>query len=96
MTLKFEWDKGNHRHFYVDNAEREIVIEECESIFYDSRKKIQFSKVDNFGEKRYLCLGMSSKNRLLAVAFCIREGLIRPISSYPVSKPKLRRIYEED
>ena len=93
MVLKFEWDKGNHRHFYIDNLEREITIEEAESIFYDENMKVFDGSSAN--ENRYICIGKSIKNRIIAVVFTERQGLIRPITGFSVKRGKYLKLYED-
>lgn len=97
MKIIFDWDTNNCKHLFEENSDRELTLNEIESIFFDSNKYINESTLNAFyEEKRFRCIGKSNKNRLLIVIFTIREMKIRPITAWPTSKNKYIQLYESD
>ena len=90
-----QWDRGNIKHIIEDYPERANTTEEVESIFDDPNFQPAPDRVDSRGEQQYSGVGKSNQNRLLFVAFCIRNGQIRPISCRPADR-KARDTYAQD
>lgn len=89
--LEFIWDKGNldknwHKH--------KVKTKECEEIFFDEHKKISKDKLHSNGERRWILLGKTKKQRLLYLVFTIRNKKIRVISARDTNK-KERKLYEK-
>lgn len=93
--MDFQWDGGNIKHVIQDYPERENTVEEIESVFTDPHFLPTPDRVDSRGEQQYSGVGLSNQNRLLFVAFTIRNGQIRPISCRPASR-KSRNQYAQD
>ena len=90
--FEFEWDKGNQSK----NKEKHgITIEEIEAVFRSGAALplgIQISPA--VSEQRLGVVGPTLNGKLLHVAFTLREGKVRPISSRSAN-PKERKQYEE-
>ena len=90
--FEFEWDDGNQ----TKNKEKHgITTEEIEAVFRSGASLplgIQISPAVN--EQRLGVVGPTLNGKLLQVAFTLREGRVRPISSRPAN-PKERKQYEE-
>jgi len=84
----FEWDKGNIDKSYKKHG---ITPKEAEEAFVDEKaiilKDIKHSKK----EKRYLLLGRSVENKILLVAFTLRDARIRIISARIANKKEKGR-----
>ncbi len=91
----FQWDDGNTAHIVDHYPERANTMPEVESVFADSNFRPLADRVDNRGEQQYRGIGLSNQNRLLYVAFSIRNGQIRPISCRPASR-KERDRYDQN
>jgi len=89
--MEFDWDEGN-RHKSI--TKHGISVEEAESIFL-SNNKFYFRIERASFEFRYLCIGISDLNRLVAVVFCFRRGKIRIISARKANKNEKNRFKEK-
>lgn len=90
----FQWDNGNTAHIIDHYPERANTMLEVESVFADPNFQPRADRMDSRGEQQYSGVGMSNQNRLLFVAFSIRNGQIRPISCRPASR-KNRENYDQ-
>jgi uncharacterized protein len=89
--VTFIWDKGNERK----NLEKHgVTAQEVEEVFFDPQKKLLGDKFHSGKEDRYLLIGQTKRQRLLFVAFTIRNRRIRAISARDLNK-KERLLYEE-
>ncbi|MBI2099751.1 MAG: BrnT family toxin [Candidatus Vogelbacteria bacterium] len=89
---KFEWDQGNQgKHFKAHG----VSDEECEEVFFDSRKRLAQDILHSGHEARYLLIGMTKKARLLFIAFTVRNSKIRIISGRDLNK-KERKLYGKE
>ena len=91
MVLRFEWDpkKG------VENLARHAVsFEEASTVFGDPLGRIVTDPRHSAEEERYVLLGHSEQQRLLAVMFTERAGAVRLISAREATRRE-RREYEE-
>jgi hypothetical protein len=91
MPLTFQWDSGNTRHVIDDYPQRGNTIGEVESLFEDPNFRPLPDRIDNSGEQRYKAVALSNLNRILYVAFAIRNGQIRPVSCRPASRKERER-----
>ena len=91
--ITFVWDSGNE---YKSRDKHDVSIQEVEEAFFDLNKKLfdDYAHSDK-KEVRYILLGQTQKNRLLYVAFTIRNNQIRAISARDLNK-KERPLYEEE
>ena len=87
---EFEWNKGNRDK----NLEMHGVSdEECEEIFFDSKKKILKDAIHSINEERYILIGQTKLKRILFLVFTIRKNKIRVISARDLNK-KEKHLYE--
>ena len=93
MRLEFDWDQWNIQKNEIKHGVSKL---ESESVFYD-RYYIIFNDIKHSTkkEKRWVSFGTSILNRVLMVAFTIRNKKVRIISARVASK-KERKIYEEE
>ena len=89
--IKFEWDEGNKTKSWVKHN---VSIEEQEEAFYDEHAMVDNDKLHSKKEKRYILLGKTKNNKLLYIAFTIRNDKIRPISARSANRKEVL-IYEE-
>jgi uncharacterized protein len=75
--IGFDWDESNT----LKNWDRhKVTPEEAEDVFFREPLAIRSGVGHSSKEKRYRALGLTSRGRLLFVAFTIRRKLIRVIS----------------
>ena len=75
--MGFEWDHGN----VSTNWElHQVIPEEAEDLFFNDPLVVRNDVCHSETEKRYFALGLTTRGRLLFVAFTVRRGLIRVIS----------------
>lgn len=89
--LEFQWDAANKEHIIDQYPLRANTAEEVESIFADPNFRPASDRVDNWGEQQYSGVGLSNQNRLLFVAYSLRNNQIRPISCRPASRKERNR-----
>lgn len=85
---QFEWDEGNNSKSLIKHG---ISNKEAESGFYDNNRIIKESYTKD-EEIRYICIGISDKERIITTAFTVRNGKIRPISSR-ISREEEKDLY---
>ncbi len=84
MRLEFDWDQWN---IQKNESKHGVAIIEAESVFYDPCLVIYKDvKHSTPREQRWICYGLSFKNRILMIAFTIRNKRVRIISARPASK----------
>src|SRR5436305_538108 len=90
--LLFDWDKGNRTKNMKKHG---VSIEEQEEVFYDAEgKRIDDSKHSSIVEKRFFWLGKTKIGKKIIVAFTVRDGRIRTISSRKMNRKEVL-MYEE-
>lgn len=89
--VEFEWDEGNQDKNLIKHK---VTDEECEEVFFDSRKRILKDSPHSGCEPRYILIGRTKKQRTLFVVFTIRRNKIRVISARDLNK-KERKLYEK-
>lgn len=90
-NLKFDWDLSNVFKIYLKHK---ISQEQVEACFSDENLHILGVQVEPAThEPRYGVVGKDDKGELIFVAFTIRSGKIRPISSRRANK-KERFFYD--
>lgn len=93
MAVAFEWD---HAKDVANQGKHGVAFKEASTVFGDPLAWFQPDQQHSEEEERFLLLGRSSANRLLAVLFTDRGAdLIRVISARPAT-PRERRKYEKD
>lgn len=80
MAVAFEWD---HQKDLANQQKHGVAFKEESTVFGDPLAWFQHDMDYSHAEERFLLLGRSSSNRLLAVLFtdCPREGR-RPAESF--------------
>ena len=92
MALQFEWDS---RKAASNLAKHGIPFEEAATVFGDPLGRIVGDPRHSSEEERFVLLGSSREERLLAVMFVDRGETIRIISARRATRRE-RRDYEED
>ncbi len=90
-TLGFEWDP---RKAAENRAKHKVSFEEAVTVFGDPLGRIT-DDPRHSEEERYVLLGLSERQRLLAVMFTERGDAIRLISARRATRRE-RRDYEEN
>ena len=91
MELKFEWDPLKAAR---NLAKHGVPFEEAATVFGDPLGRITSDPRHSGDEERFVLLGFSEQQRLLAVMFAEREEAIRIISARRAT-PRERRDYEQ-
>ena len=86
----FEWDDAKER---LNLKRHGVLFIEAATVFDDPLMVAYYSEEHSLEEERYVILGLSDKNRLLAVVYTQRER-IRIIAARELT-PRERRSYEE-
>lgn len=92
MGYSFEWDPAKAASNLKDHG---ISFDEATTVFGDLLALNMRDPDHSEGEQRFLVLGMSSRSRLLVVAYAERPPHTRLISARLVT-PKERRQYENE
>ena len=90
-TLRFKWDP---RKAAANRAKHKVSFEEAVTAFGDPLGRITNDPRHSEDEQRYVLLGLSERQRLLAVMFTERGEAIRLISARKATRRE-RRDYEE-
>jgi len=77
-TLRFEWDP---RKAAVNRAKHKVSFDEAVTAFRDPFGRITDDPRHSNDEDRYVLLGLSARQRLVAVMFTERGEAIRLISA---------------
>ena len=91
MTLRFEWTTAKAA---ANLANHGVSFEEARTVFGDPLGRIVDDDRHSEDEQRFVLLGHSEKQRLLAVMFTERGEAIRLISARGATRRE-RREYEE-
>ena len=89
--MTFEWDAAKAR---VNQRKHSVSFEEAKTVFADPLGRITDDPRHSNGEERYVLLGLSERERLLAVMFTDRGIAIRIISARRATRRE-RIEYEE-
>jgi len=91
MAVSFEWDPAKARE---NHAKHGVSFEEAVTIFIDPLSLTIPDPDHSAAEARFVILGRSARQRLLAVVHSEREGRIRLISARTAARHE-QRSYEE-
>ena len=83
----FDWDEGNINKNWIKHR---VSNSECEEVFFNLPLLIADNQKHAQEEKRYYALGQTYTNRLLFIAFTIRDNKIRVISARVMSQKEER------
>lgn len=88
----FEWDDGNsNKNWYLHN----VSDSECEEVFFNQPLIVLLDASHSTKEVRHFALGRTEADRLLFVAFAIRNECVRVISARDMTRRETRRYAEE-
>lgn len=91
-VVGFEWDSGNKDK---NLTKHKVANEECEEIFFDSKKRVLKDVLHSGREARYVLFGKTKKGRLIFTVFTIRNKKIRIISARDTNKKEIK-LYEQE
>jgi hypothetical protein len=91
LALEFEWDA---RKAGTNFTKHKVSFQEAATVFGDPLGRIVSDPRHSSGEERYVLLGRSQDQRLLAVMYVDRRDIIRIISARLATRHE-RRSYEE-
>ena len=86
----FQWDDGNREKNYKKHL---VHFAECEQVFFNRPLLISADVRNSQSESRFAALGVTDRNRRLAIVFTVRGNLIRVISARDMDR-KERNFYE--
>lgn len=90
--MDFEWDDEKAKS---NQAKHKVSFEEAQTVFEDPFYLIFADPDHSKKESRFIALGASNKDRLLAVAYTERRGATRLISARKATRTE-RKYYEEE
>jgi uncharacterized DUF497 family protein len=91
VGYEFEWDPAKA----ASNLRKHgVSFDEASTIFGDPLAMLMPDPDHSIREERFVLLGMSSRRRLLVVAYAERPPRTRLVSARPARRPE-RRQYEE-
>lgn len=86
----FQWDDGNREKNFIKHG---VHFTECEQTFFNRPLFISADDRHSEHERRFAALGITDRNRQLAIVFTIRENRVRVISARDMDR-KERTYYE--
>lgn len=89
----FIWDENNSKHLFLDHPERELSIDEIESMFNDPMKILKDAGLDDRGREQFICIAESNKNLIRFVMYNIIGGSLRIFYGRTAKKNKERKEY---
>ena len=92
MGLAFEWDAKKAK---LNLRKHKVSFEEASTVFGDPLSRTIFDPLHSDDEERFVILGESHRQRLLAVVFTDRGERIRIISAR-IATRREKKNYEED
>jgi len=92
MGLAFEWDAKKAK---LNLGKHKVSFEEASTVFGDPLSRTIFDPLHSDDEERFVILGESHRQRLLAVVFTDRGERIRIISAR-IATRREKKNYEED
>lgn len=87
----FLWDTGNKDKSQIKHK---VDTQEAEEVFFDSKYLLLKDNLHSDKEHRFIIIGLTKADRLLTIAFTVRNNFVRVISARPSSKRE-RIIYEK-
>jgi uncharacterized protein len=86
----FDWDNGNKSKSLIKHT---VTIEEAEQVFMDQLAMFFEDREHSDIELRFKVLGVTRQDRLLTVAFTIRNNKIRVVSARDMQRNE-RLVYD--
>jgi uncharacterized DUF497 family protein len=91
ISFQFDWDTANSTKSLVKHG---VTAKEVEDVFYfGAAVAVGLQVSPKVSEERLAIIGPTKQKRLLMIAFTLRDGNVRPISSRAANK-KEKRLYE--
>lgn len=90
--IEFDWDQWNIQKNEIKHGVSSL---EAESAFFDPDYLMFDDITHSQSEERYILFGKGMENRVLMIAFTLRNKRIRVITARTASK-KEREFYEEE
>jgi uncharacterized DUF497 family protein len=87
----FLWDDANREK---NQVKHKVTGQEAEEVFFDSSYLLLKDILHSGKEHRFNIIGVTKTRRLLAIAFTVRNNLVRIISARPTSRRE-RALYEK-
>lgn len=91
QPIAFEWDEGNHQK---NTLKHQVENSECEQVILNENSLLFDDFLHSTRETRYNIIGLTDNQKMLFIAFTIRNNRIRVISARKADK-KERRLYEK-
>ncbi|MGH6847126.1 MAG: BrnT family toxin [Methylocella sp.] len=88
----FQWDAAKAAEYYAKHGVR---FEAARDVFKDPFAIEQIDDRENYGEDRFIIIGMAS-GRLLAVVYTMRDEIIRIISARGAEPYEQREYHEQN
>jgi hypothetical protein len=76
--MEFEWDEGKNT---LNIAKHGLSFYEAQDAFFDKQRIILNDATHSSVEKRYFCIGKTSRGGIVTARFTIRIGHIRIIGA---------------
>ena len=76
---EFDWDEDNRKHL----AAHKVAPTEFEQVLNNDPLDLDYELIDE--EERYRSVGLTSGDRLLSVAWTVRNGKVRAVTAFPAS-----------
>jgi len=86
--MQFEWDQKKANRNYREHG---VSFEEAVTAFYDPLSATFDDPDHSIGERRYIAVGFSSRDRLLVVSHLERGQALRIISARPATAHERKR-----
>lgn len=90
-VTEFDWNEANIEHI----ARHNVQPQEAEEVFFDEEHVLTEDVKHSVGEKRFVIIGKTKKERMLYQVFTKRKKKIRIISSRDINKKEVR-LYEKE
>ena len=93
MILKFEWDEVKARSNFKDHG---VSFELAKTVFDDAFAIERLDEREDYGEERFVIIGMAEGQALLFVAYTERNGRIRIISARRATQHEQNDYFEQN
>jgi uncharacterized protein len=93
MKLKFEWDDAKDKSNFKDHG---VSFELAKTVFDDAFAIERLDNREDYGEERFVIIGMAEEQALLFVAYTERSERIRIISARRVTQHEQNDYFEQN
>jgi uncharacterized DUF497 family protein len=93
MEMKFEWDDVKAGSNFKDHG---VSFELAKTVFDDAFAIDRIDNREDYGEERFVIIGMAEGQTLLFVAYTERSERIRIISARRVTKDEQNYYFEQN